>query len=41
VEKVFEAKKPRTWVNATKRGRSAFAAEVSALRRLLTDLGGT
>jgi DNA-binding MarR family transcriptional regulator len=35
VEKVFEGKKPRTWVTATKAGKTAFDAEVTALRRLL------
>jgi DNA-binding MarR family transcriptional regulator len=35
IEKVFEGKKPRTWVAATKAGKAAFAAEVAALQRLL------
>jgi DNA-binding MarR family transcriptional regulator len=33
--KVFEGKRPRTWVKATRRGREAFARELDALRRLV------
>jgi DNA-binding MarR family transcriptional regulator len=35
VEKGFEGKRPRTWVQATRAGRQALAAEVSALRELI------
>jgi DNA-binding MarR family transcriptional regulator len=38
IEKVFEGKKPRTWVTATKPGRVAFANEVASLQRLLDGL---
>jgi len=40
VEKVFEGKKPRTWVTATKSGKAAFTAEIASLRRLLDGLPG-
>jgi DNA-binding MarR family transcriptional regulator len=35
VEKGFEGKRPRTWVEATRAGRRALAAEVKALRELI------
>jgi DNA-binding MarR family transcriptional regulator len=35
IEKTFEDRRPRTWISATKAGRAAFVAEVSALRALL------
>ena len=35
VEKGFEGKRPRTWVEATRAGRRALAAEVNALRELI------
>ena len=35
IEKTIEGKKPRTWVSATKLGRSALAAELATLRALL------
>lgn len=35
IRKVFEGRRPRTWVTATKRGRDAFAREVDALRELV------
>jgi DNA-binding MarR family transcriptional regulator len=35
VEKGFEGKRPRTWVEATRAGRQALAAEVKALRELI------
>ncbi len=35
VAKVFEGRRPRTWVSATKTGRAAFAAELAALRDLM------
>ena len=39
IEKVFEGKRPRTWVTATKRGREAFRREISALRALVDAHG--
>ncbi|MCA1674078.1 MAG: transcriptional regulator [Actinobacteria bacterium] len=39
IEKVFEGRKPRTWVQATRRGRAALGAELAALRDLLGHLG--
>lgn len=39
IRKVFEGKKPRTWVQATRRGRAALEAEVAALRDLLGRVG--
>jgi len=38
IEKVFEARRPRTWVSATPAGREALAAELQALRELLEAL---
>ena len=35
VAKVFEGRRPRTWISATKAGRAAFASEVAALRELI------
>ena len=35
VEKGFEGKRPRTWVEATRAGRRALAAEMKALRELI------
>jgi len=35
VEKMFEGKRPKTWVSITKAGRKAFDDEVAALRALL------
>jgi DNA-binding MarR family transcriptional regulator len=35
VEKVFEGRRPRTWVSATPNGRAALAAEIAALRELI------
>jgi DNA-binding MarR family transcriptional regulator len=39
ISKVFEGKRPRTWVKATKRGRDAFARELEALRALVDAHG--
>jgi DNA-binding MarR family transcriptional regulator len=39
ITKVFEGKRPRTWVKATKRGRDAFARELDALRALVRQHG--
>ena len=35
LEKVFEKKRPRTWVKITRQGRSALNEELSALRELI------
>jgi len=35
VTKAFEGRRPRTWISATKAGRTAFAREVAALRELI------
>lgn len=40
IDKVFEGKKPRTWVTATPKGRRAFKAEVESLRALIERAGG-
>lgn len=42
VEKGFEGRRPRTWVEATRRGLGALEAEVHALRELISrvDPGG-
>ncbi len=39
IHKVFEGKRPRTWVKTTKRGRDAFARELEALRALVNAHG--
>lgn len=36
VEKGYEGKRPKTWVSVTRTGRQALAAEMAALRALLT-----
>jgi len=41
VEKGFEGKRPRTWVQATRAGRRALAAEVKALRELIAIVDST
>jgi len=35
IEKVFENKRPRSWVRITRAGRAAFRAEVAALREIV------
>ena len=40
VEKLFEARKPRTRVAITDRGRAAFAAHVADLKALIAMTGG-
>jgi DNA-binding MarR family transcriptional regulator len=35
IEKVFEGRRPRTWVRSTAGGRVAFSAELASLRALL------
>jgi DNA-binding MarR family transcriptional regulator len=41
IDKVFEGRRPRTWVSATKAGRTAFAAELGALRELIAGIDRT
>jgi DNA-binding MarR family transcriptional regulator len=38
IEKTFEGRRPRTWVQATRTGRAALDQEVKALRSLLDRL---
>lgn len=38
VEKVFEGRRPRTWLSITRAGGAALDAEVAALRELLAGL---
>jgi DNA-binding MarR family transcriptional regulator len=40
VTKGFEGKRPRTWVQATRRGRAALDAEMTALRELIARVDG-
>lgn len=37
VEKVFERKRPRTWLSLAPAGRAAFEAHVAALRRIVEN----
>ncbi len=37
-DKVFESKRPKTWVAITREGRSAFNDEVAALKALLAGI---
>jgi DNA-binding MarR family transcriptional regulator len=41
VEKGFEGRRPRTWVEATRRGRRALEAEMTALRELIARVDGS
>jgi DNA-binding PadR family transcriptional regulator len=40
VKTVFEGKRPRTWVQATRQGRAALDAEMTALRELTARVDG-
>ncbi|HEX2180550.1 MAG TPA: transcriptional regulator [Actinomycetota bacterium] len=40
LEKVFEGRRPRTWVSITDEGRSAFQAELTSLQALMAGLTG-
>lgn len=40
ITKVFESRRPRTWVKITRKGSAALAREVAALRDLLGRLDG-
>jgi DNA-binding MarR family transcriptional regulator len=41
VEKGFNGKRPRTWVQATRAGRTALRAELTALRELISRVDGS
>lgn len=40
IEKRFEGRKPRTWVRATKKGRSSLAQHLRTLKALIDQLDG-
>ena len=40
VEKGYESKRPRTWVQATRAGRAALKAELAALQELMSRVEG-
>jgi DNA-binding MarR family transcriptional regulator len=40
IEKTFERRKPRTWISATKAGRTALAREIAALREIIGSVDG-
>jgi DNA-binding MarR family transcriptional regulator len=40
VEKGYEGRRPRTWVSATRRGRTALDAELRSLRELISRVDG-
>lgn len=39
IEKGYEGRRPRTWVNATRRGRRALAYHLAALQQLIDQVG--
>jgi DNA-binding MarR family transcriptional regulator len=39
IEKGYEGRRPRTWVNATKQGRRALAEHLDALQQLINQVG--
>jgi len=39
IEKGYENRRPRTWVNATKRGRKALNEHLAALQQLIDKVG--
>ena len=39
IEKGYENRRPRTWVNATKQGRRALSAHLTALQELIDQVG--
>jgi DNA-binding MarR family transcriptional regulator len=41
IEKTFEGRKPRTWVSATRAGRTALDREIAALREIVEAAGRT
>jgi DNA-binding MarR family transcriptional regulator len=40
ISKVFEGKRPRTWLSVTGKGRAAFEDEVAALREIVARADG-
>jgi DNA-binding MarR family transcriptional regulator len=40
IEKEFEGRRPRTWVSATHRGRTALESELAAMRELISRVDG-
>jgi DNA-binding MarR family transcriptional regulator len=40
IDKLFENRKPKTWVSVTRQGRSALLAEIAALRELIEKIDG-
>ncbi len=40
VEKGYEGRRPRTWVSATRRGRTALDSELRSLRELISRVDG-
>ena len=40
VKKGYEGRRPRTWVSATRRGRTALDAELRSLRELISRVDG-
>lgn len=39
IEKGYEGRRPRTWVNATRRGRRALTVHLTALQQLIDQVG--
>lgn len=39
IKKGYEGRRPRTWVNATRKGRGAFAEHLAALQELIDHAG--
>lgn len=39
IEKGYEGRRPRTWVNATRQGRRALAGHLAALQQLIDQVG--
>jgi len=39
IEKGYEDRRPRTWVNATRRGRKALEEHLTALQQLIDQVG--
>lgn len=39
IEKGYEDRRPRTWVNATRQGRRALASHLAALQQLIDQVG--
>jgi DNA-binding MarR family transcriptional regulator len=40
IEKTFIARKPRTFISATAKGRDAFAGHITALKQIIKDTQG-